>query len=68
MSEGSEDRVRTRFTSGSLVRCAECGCSSGVRWAGWRACRMDDVTRNELPELAIFCPECAEREFGYGAV
>jgi hypothetical protein len=26
----------------------------------WRAYLTDD----ELPELAFFCPECAEREFG----
>ena len=68
MNEGSEDRMRARASSATFVRCAECGCSSEDRWVGWRACRVDDLSRRESPELVFFCPECAEREFGFGAV
>ena len=68
MNEGSEDGVSTGVSSGNLVRCAECGCSSGLNWSAWIACRVDDLVGGEPPELAFFCPECAEREFGFGAV
>jgi hypothetical protein len=47
-----------------VVACAQCGCLSGLRWAGWRACRVDDPELDEPPALAFFCPGCAAREFG----
>jgi hypothetical protein len=50
-----------------IVSCAECGCSSGLKWRGWRAYRVDDPETDELPELGFFCPSCAQREFGVGA-
>ena len=68
MNEQSEDGLSTGVSSGNLVRCAECDCSSGLNWYGWIACRVDDLLSGELPELAFFCSECAEREFGFGAV
>lgn len=45
------------------VACAECGCLSGLRWAGWRAYRTDDPEIDEPPALAFFCPTCAATEF-----
>jgi hypothetical protein len=50
--------------SARVVACAECGCLSGLRWAGWRAHRIDDPELDEPPALAFFCPACADREFG----
>ena len=47
----------------NVVTCVECGCSSGLRWAGWRAYRIDDPEIQEPPTLAFYCPACAEREF-----
>jgi len=38
--------------------CAECGAESPPDAAGWRAYLTDDG------EAAVFCPECAAREFG----
>jgi hypothetical protein len=35
--------------------------------AGWRAYRVDDPESNERPALALYCPTCAECEFGFGA-
>ena len=39
--------------------CAECGAvwlpADESRWAAY-------LTDDELPELAFYCPECAERE------
>lgn len=51
----------------ATVRCTECGCSSGLRWRGWRAYRVDDPETDALPKLGFFCPSCAAREFGVGA-
>jgi hypothetical protein len=64
MNDGPHHELRVRRSFGNLVQCAECGCVSGLQWPGWRAYRMDDPARAETPELAFFCPECAEREFG----
>jgi hypothetical protein len=30
----------------------------------WRAYRTDDLRLREPPALAVFCPSCAELEFG----
>jgi hypothetical protein len=44
----------------SLV-CIECDLvACGDDAAGWRAY----LTCDEPPEVGIYCPECAEREFG----
>ena len=50
-----------------IVSCAQCGCLSSLKWAGWGAFRVDDAEEGESPALALFCPACAEREFGFGA-
>jgi hypothetical protein len=45
-----------------LLRCANCGVESSSSASGWRAylgAEDDDSTCVE-----IFCPACAEREFG----
>ena len=55
------DHLHVRATS---VHCAECKCSSGLYWQGWRALRVDDPETDEPPALAFYCPSCAEREFG----
>jgi hypothetical protein len=47
-----------------LAICAQCGCLSGLRWTGWRAYRIDDPEHDEPPALALYCPTCAELEFG----
>jgi hypothetical protein len=48
----------------NVTHCAECDCSSGLGWRGWRAYRVDDPELAEPPALAFYCPSCAEREFG----
>lgn len=47
----------------NVATCVECGCLSGLRWAGWRAYRIDEPELDEPPTLAFYCPTCAEREF-----
>ena len=47
------------------IHCAECTCSSGLYWHGWRGYRTDDPELGEPPAVAFYCPTCSEREFGY---
>ena len=46
-----------------LATCIECGQVSGPLWMSWRAYRVDDPESSE-PEIALYCPACATREFG----
>ena len=54
--------------TGTLLRCVECGAGSDALARGWRAylAPEDDEPEDDDPEdeLLVFCPECAEREFG----
>jgi hypothetical protein len=49
--------------TGLLPGCAECGAlwlpADDERWAAY-------LTDDEPPEVAFYCPDCAEREFGGG--
>jgi hypothetical protein len=60
--EGGGRRVSQRPT---VTSCAECGSLSGPHWWGWRAYRVDSTETNEPPALALYCPSCADEEFGY---
>jgi hypothetical protein len=46
-----------------IPKCAECEAvwlpADEARWQAW-------LTDDEPPELAFYCPDCAEREFGSG--
>ena len=66
--ESVEASVRRLHQRANAVHCLECNCSSGLKWSGWLAYRVDDLETGSLPELGFYCPTCAEREFGYGAV
>jgi hypothetical protein len=64
--EGAERRFIERAFEQRLdalrpLSCARCGASS-VDGAGWQA----RVTHDEPPELALYCPRCAEIECGTG--
>jgi Zn ribbon nucleic-acid-binding protein len=61
MSEWREQRVREQVR---LVSCVECGSWSDADWRGWRAYRVDDPELDEPPALGLYCPACAEAEFG----
>jgi hypothetical protein len=47
-----------------LLRCVECGAESDQLASGWRAYLAPDAEDKPEGELLMFCPECAEREFG----
>jgi hypothetical protein len=64
MLDGSGNRNGKETERAYVAHCAECDCSSGLGWRGWRAYRPDDPELAEPPELALYCPSCAEREFG----
>ena len=42
----------------------EWGRVSGPYWIRWRACRIDSPELEEQPEIAMYCPACARRQFG----
>ena len=46
-----------------VLACAVCPRVSSAGARGWKAYRVDDPSRDELPELAFYCPDCAAREF-----
>jgi hypothetical protein len=52
-----------------VFHCVECGCSSDELGTGWAAYRCDEPDPDEpadgRPSVALYCPECAGREFGY---
>jgi predicted RNase H-like nuclease len=50
--------VTDPFREGGALTCAECGLTSPPDATGWRGYLTDDG------EAAVFCPECAAREFG----
>ena len=51
-------------TEAGSLRCVECGAIADVEARGWRAFIAHNPDEDELPEIAVYCPDCAEREFG----
>jgi hypothetical protein len=48
-----------------MLRCAECGKVGEGSMEGWRAMLGTDMDDENAPtETHLFCPACAEREFG----
>jgi hypothetical protein len=47
--------------------CAECAVEAPADARGWRAYVADDPRDDEPPDVATYCPECAEREFGHAS-
>lgn len=52
---------RDSVESGSLIR-AECGEIAENDAEGWRALFLRSLPEDQ-PEVVVFCPDCAEREF-----
>ena len=46
-----------------MLRCEECGAEAAEESRGWRALLAHDVEA-DADCVGVFCPECAEREFG----
>jgi hypothetical protein len=44
-----------------MLRCEECGCVSDTA-PGWLAFIAEDPEDGEGPEVATYCPPCADRE------
>jgi hypothetical protein len=44
------------------LRCFECGRRQAESERGWRA--YPTVDEDDPTEAVVYCPECAEREFG----
>ena len=58
------DRLRSQPVP--EIRCIECGrvAPKQAHAKGWRAYIVDDPDEPEEMEVAVYCPECGEREFG----
>jgi hypothetical protein len=52
-----------RASSLEPLLCAECGRVAGPGAYGGRAYRSDIEEDGDPPEIAFFCPTCAELEF-----
>lgn len=48
-----------------ILECEECGCASRGRAKGWVAMIGVDPEGVEPPCIGLFCPACADEEFGY---
>jgi hypothetical protein len=55
-----------------VLTCAECRRQSDENATGWEADlgadNIDEIAKDEEPRRVlafVFCPECAEREFGW---
>ncbi len=50
----------------SEIRCIECGrvAPPHAHAKGWRAYIVDDPDEPEEMEVAVYCVDCGEREFG----
>jgi DNA-directed RNA polymerase subunit RPC12/RpoP len=44
--------------------CADCGAEAHSMTRGWLAVHAQVPDEDEQPLVVIYCPECAEREFG----
>lgn len=58
-SDGSA--ALARLAAALAIHCSECGVAwtdPGERWGGFH-------TDDEPPDVIVFCPGCAELEFGY---
>jgi Zn finger protein HypA/HybF involved in hydrogenase expression len=45
-----------------VLACAECPRVSSLTARGWKAYRVEAPERDEPPQLAFYCPECAAKE------
>jgi hypothetical protein len=48
-----------------VLYCGECGCCAGALPRGWAAFLSEDPDGIDEPGIAVYCPVCAAREFGY---
>ena len=46
------------------MNCQECGVRADEQARAWRAYRGDVPGEDDQPTVLVYCPDCAEREFG----
>jgi len=49
-----------------MLRCEECGGEGNDDARGWLVLSVRDVEEVDPPFEVVYCPVCAEREFGSG--
>jgi hypothetical protein len=46
------------------LTCIECSRHSDSAARGWKVFRADDPDEDDHPTFGVYCPDCADREFG----
>jgi hypothetical protein len=59
-------RARTAAVPRTGLACLECGARADDRAHGWQAFLADGI-EFPRPQVLVYCPSCADREFGAGA-
>ncbi|MDF2696090.1 MAG: hypothetical protein K0S65_4473 [Labilithrix sp.] len=54
---------------GPMLNCEECATQpatveEALRWRAYLIAVVEDDGDEEVAEVAVYCPECADREFG----
>ena len=54
---------------GPMLNCEECATQpatveEALRWRAYLVAVVEDESDEEVAEVAVYCPECADREFG----
>jgi hypothetical protein len=54
---------------GPMLNCEECATQpatveEALRWRAYLVAVVEDEGDEEVAEVAVYCPECADREFG----
>jgi hypothetical protein len=50
----------------ATLRCEECGAHGADSAPGWLVLHVRDAEGVDAPFEVVYCPVCAEREFGSG--
>jgi len=55
---------RPPWGKGTVMWCEGCGRPWANRLERWRVYLTDEEVEDEPPRAVVYCPACAEREFG----
>ncbi len=53
------------MAASGVLRCGACACLSDERAEGWTGVLTEDADGLEPTGVAVFCPSCASKHFGW---